>query len=339
MKTSLAPALALPVGPLSLEVPALLLSSLGEWLASHALRLQAAADDPARVLQAGAELEQLGLEMQALVHALRGARPAAAEPLDLQAAAAQALAQWQPAWQQARQRVELQAGPAVVQALDAGLLQHALDLLLGHGLAGGHDVRLGVEPLGEGLQVLRLSGVGQAAGEDELHWQLLRLLARARGWGLERREGQQAGTLDLTLILGRLAAEPEGIDEEHLPRRRLDRALRVLVLDPHEPSRVESARLLGQAGLACDCLANLDQARELLAAADPGWTALVSGIAADAPGMADFAAQLRERYGLSRWIELVDEDYRFDIAVPGGLRPARLGRQDLQNTLLPALAG
>ena len=92
------PAAALLAGPLSLEVPALLLSSLGEWLAGHALRLQAAAGDPARVQQAGAELEQLGLEMQALVHALRGTRPAAAEPLDLQAAAAQALQQWRPAW-------------------------------------------------------------------------------------------------------------------------------------------------------------------------------------------------------------------------------------------------
>lgn len=332
------PASALLAGPLSLEVPALLLSSLGEWLARHALRLQAAAGDPGLVLQAGTELEQLGLEMQALVHALRGTRPAAAEPVDLQAAAAQALQQWQPAWQKAGLQAELQAGPALVQSLDAGLLQHALDLMLGHGLSGGRDVRLGVAALDESRQVLRLSGVGQAASEDELHWQLLRLLARARGWALERREGQHAGTVDLTLHLGHRAAEPESVEDERLPRRRLDLALRVLVLDPHEPSRVESARLLGQAGLACDCLANLDQARELLAGADPGWNALVSGIPADASGMADFAARLRERYGLRRWIELVDEDFRFDIGVPDGSRPARLGRQDLKNTLLAALA-
>ena len=197
---------------------------------------------------------------------------------------------------------------------------------------------LGVTALDEARHVLRLSGVGRSAGEDELHWQLLRLLARARGWALERREGTHDGTVDLALHQGRLAAEPGNVEDERLPRRRLDLALRVLVLDPHEQSRVESARLLGEAGLACDCLANLDQARELLDSADPGWNALVSGIAADTSGMADFAARLRERYGLRRWIELVDEDFRFDIAVPDGSRPARLGRQDLQNTLLAALA-
>ena len=54
--------------------------------------------------------------------------------------------------------------------------------------------------------------------------------------------------------------------------------------------------------------------------------------------MADFVARLRERHGLRRWIELVDEDFRFDIGVPDGSRPARLGRQDLHNTLLAALA-
>lgn len=332
------PANALLAGPLTLEVPALLLSSLGEWLASHALRLQADAASPERVAQAGAELEQLGLEMQALVHALRGSRPAAAELLDLHSAAAQALQQWQPAWQQAGLRTELVPGPVFVQSLEAGLLQHALDLLLGHALAGGRDVRLSVSALGDSRHCLRLSGLGQAADEDELHWQLLRLLARARGWALQRREGQHAGTLDVELHLGTADQDAEARDEDGLPRRRVDVALRVLVLDPHEPSRVESARLLGQAGLACDCHATLAQARERLDSGDPGWNALISGIPAEEAGMADFAAQLRQRYGLRRWIELVDEDFRFDIGVPDGSRPARLGRQDLKNTLLPALA-
>lgn len=334
------PVNTLLTGPLALEVPALLLSSLGEWLASRALRLQADAASPERVEQAGAELEQLGLEMQALVHALRGSRPAAAELLDLHSAVAQALQQWQPAWHQAGLRVELMPGPALVQSLEAGLLQHALDLLLGHALAGGHDVRLSVSALGDARHGLHLSGLGHAAGEDELHWQLLRLLARARGWALQRREGQRTGTLDVALHLGPAAFEAEGLgdNEDGLPRRRLDLALRVLVLDPHEPSRVESARLLGQAGLACDCHASLAQARERLDSGDPGWNALVSGIPAEQSGMADFAAQLRRRYGLRRWIELVDEGFRFDIGVPDGSRPARLGRQDLKNTLLPALA-
>ncbi|HLO93351.1 MAG TPA: hypothetical protein VK195_03475 [Burkholderiaceae bacterium] len=333
------PANALLVGPLSLEVPALLLSSLGEWLAARALQLQGEARDPERVMRAGEELEQLGLEMQTLVHALRGTRPAAAEALDLHAAAGQTLLQWQPAWQQAGLRAELVPGPVLVQALEAGLLQHALDLLLGHGLAGGHDVRLSVSALDGTRHCLRLSGLGASATEDELHWQLLRLLARARGWALLRREGQRTGTFDVELHLGAAPEDSAVPDDEGLPRRRLDLALRVLVLDPHEPSRVESARLLGQAGLPCDCHASLAQARELLERGDPGWNVLVSGIPADDPGVVAFAEQLRQRYGLRRWIELVDEDYRFDIGVPDGSRPARLGRQDLQNTLLPALAG
>ncbi len=327
-------------GPLNLEVPALLLSSLGEWLARQALQLQAEADRPERVARAGAALEQLGLEMQALVHALRGGRPGAAEALDLHAAAAQALALWAPAWQQAGLRAELVPGPAQVQRLDAGLLQHALDLLLGHGLAGGRDVRLSLSALDEVRHRLSLSGVGAAAGEDELHWQLLRLLARARGWALLRRE-TSAGTIDIELHLGpaHAADAADAADGAALPRRRLNRAMRVLVLDPEEGSRVECARLLGAAGLAFDCHATLDDARARLASADPGWDALVSGIPAEDPGLAALVETLRQRHGLRCWIELGDEDYRFDIAVPDSARPARLGRADLPHTLLQALAG
>ncbi|MGM9514933.1 hypothetical protein ACS5PK_11830 [Roseateles sp. DB2] len=333
------PSLALRAGPLTLEVPAVLLSSLGEWLAGRALRLQAEAQDPARVLQAGAELEQLGLEMQALVHALRGTRPAAAEALDLHAAAAQTLQQWQPAWRKAGLRAELLQGPALTQDIEAGLLQHALDLLLGHGLAGGRDVHLSVSALDDARHCLRLAGLGPSAGEEELHWQLLRLLARARGWVLQRREGQPAGTLEVEIRIDAFNDESAPRDEEGLPRRQLDLALRVLVLDPHEASRVECARLLGLAGVPCDCHASLDQVLPLLENADPGWNALVSGIPADLPGMTAFALQLRQRYGLRRWIELVDEDYRFDIGGPDGSRPARLGRQDLAHTLVSSLAG
>ncbi len=336
MKTS--PAQALPTGPLTLEVPPLLLSSLGGWLAGWALHLQSAAGDPARVLRAGVELEQLGLEMQALVHALRGTRPAAAEPVDLQSAAAQSLLQWQAALRQAGVRVELLPGPAVVQELEAGLLQHALDLLLGHALAGARDAGLAVVKLVGGVHELRLEGVGPQADEDELHWLLLRLLAKARGWFLHRDPGKAAGTATVALRLGRAVAEPAPGDEEGLPRRRLDLALRVLVLDPHEPSRVLCAQLLRQAGLAHDCLATLDQARDQLAAGDRGWNVLVAGIAAEEPGMAAFVDRLRESQGLRRWIELVDDDDRFDIGVPDASRPARLGRQDLQHTLLQALA-
>ena len=336
MKTS--PLQALLVGPLSLEVPALLLSSLGEWLAGRALRLQAESADPARVAQTGAELEQLGLEMQALVHALRGTRPAAAELLDLPSAAAQALLQWQPALAQAGLHAELQPGPVHVQELDAGLLQHALDLLLGHGLSGGRDFRLAVEARSAGPHSLRLSGLGQGAGEEELHWLLLRLLAKARGWPLRRQAGRAASTVDVELVLGADVEASPARDDEGLPRRRMDLAMHVLVLDPHESSRVQCARLLGQAGLSHDCLATLEQAQALLTGTDPGWNALVSGIPAEAPGMTAFAEQLRRRHGLQRWVELVDDDYHFDVGVPDGSRPARLGRQDLQHTLLPALA-
>lgn len=333
------PAEARPAGPLSLEVPALLLSSLGEWLAREALQLQAEAGSPERVARTGAALEALGLEMQALVHALRGSRPGTAEALDLHAAAAQALAQWAPAWQRAGLHATLMPGPALVQRLDAGLLQHALDLLLGHGLAGGRDVRLSLSALDVARHRLCLSGLGSAAGEDELHWQLLRLLARARGWVLLRREGGAEGTIDVELHLAAAVDAQEVTDGAALPRRRLDRAMRVLVLDPHEGSRVECARLLGAAGLAFDCHATLEDARARLASADPGWDALVSGIPAEDPGLAALVEALRQRHGLRCWIELGDEDYRFDIAVPDSARPARLGRADLQHTLLPALAG
>lgn len=327
-------------GPLSLEAPALQLASLGEWLTAWALSLQAAAEDPAVVTRMGVELEQLGLEMQELVHALRGSRPVVIESLDLQAAAAQALQQWQPALSQAGVQLTLRPGPPLMQDLEAGLLQHALDLLLGHGRSAGRALELAVLPVPPGGATLRLTGVQATEGDDELHWLLLRLLARGRGWALKRQAGKGGTDDSIDLRLAGPPSEDDAVQvEEGLPRRRLDRGLRVLVVDPQEATRVECARLLGQAGVHCDCVVGPAQALQILHATDPGWTALVAGVAVDAAGMPALVQALRERYGLIRWIELVDESYRFDIAVAEGSTPARLGRQDLANTLVTALAG
>lgn len=340
MQTLTARANPLTGGALS-ALPAVLLGRLGERLAQQALQIQACADEPARVRQAGAELERLGLEMQALVHALRGGAPAASERIDLQSAAAQALAQARASQEQAGLTVELAAGPALEQDCDAGLLQHALELLLGHALAGARNARLAVVAAADGVACLRVTGVGDAegAGELELNWLLLRMLATACGWTLQRRAAQALGQVDVELRLGL----PDGTvsdlsGDAGLPRRRVNRHAHVLVLDPHEPSRVQCARLLSEAGMSYDCLATLEQAEALLASSDPGWNALVSGIAEQQPRLAALVDTLRQRYGLVQWIELVEEDYRFDVGTPDFSHPARLGRDDLANTLLPALS-
>jgi hypothetical protein len=271
---------------------------------------------------------------------LRGTRPVVIESLDLQAAAAQALQQWQPALRQAGVPATLRRGPPLVQGIEAGLLQHALDLLLGHACTAGRAFELAVLALPPGAATLRLGGVGSIDGQEELHWLLLRLLARGRGWDLQRRPGDDGEVSDIELRLAPQRVDDDlARDEEGLPRRHLDRGLRVLVVDPHEASRVQAAQLLARAGVHCDCVTTPAQAQDILQATDPGWTALVAGIGAEEPGMPALVQALRERYGLLRWIELVDERHRFDIAAPQGSNPARLGRADLTNTLVTALAG
>lgn len=340
MRTLTARANPLTSGAVS-TVPALLLERLGERLAQQALQIQAGADDPARVRKAGGELERLGLEMQALVHALRGGVPARSERIDLRSAAAQALQQGRAALGQVGLKLELEAGPALEQDCEPELLQHGLDLLLAHALAGAHDACLAVVSADGGGACLRLTGVGDpgGAGDLELNWLLLRVLATACGWTLQRRPSRETGLVDVELWLGQPVDDAPGpVGDAGLPRRHVDRHAHVLVLDPHEPSRVQCAQLLSQAGMSYDCLATLDQAEALLRGSDPGWNALVSGIPEQQPRLAALVDTLRQRYGLVQWIELVDEDYRFDVGTPDFSHPARLGRSDLESTLLPALS-
>jgi hypothetical protein len=318
------------------EVPAVLLSSLGEWLTERALQLQEPGADAVRL---GAELEQLGLEVQGLVHALQGRKADAGETVDLQAAAQASIRQWQPAFAAAGLTLQLQDGPPVRLTMDGGLLQHALDLLLAHALERGQASRLEVlAGVPAGLRMCAL-GVPQPGTRDEVHGLLLRLLARTRAWGLRRVAGAEGGEMQTELHLASTVPSTSSTADASLPRRHLDTSLRVLVLDPDEASRVRCARLLTRAGLQYDCLPGVAQALAALEQGDTQWTALVSGIGAGEPGMLDLVQTLRLRGDLTHWIELVDEDYRFDIDLADGSRPARIGRQNLDNTLLPALAG
>lgn len=320
-------------------VPLSLLAALGEHLAAKALTLmqqQPAPGEDARVsLQ---ELEQLGLELQGLVRSLGAKHQPRVETLDLLQALKAALPLWHASLQQHGLRMQVQ-GDAAPLEMDPVLLQHALDLLIGHGLSGAQDFCLRAQA---GTPAsLRLSGLGAAADDAELHWQLLRLLSRSCGWRLARQAapGTPEGTApsQIELVFGKPA--PAAADEG-LPRRQLAPDLRVLVIDPNELSRVQCARLLGEAGVPCDCAASLQQAEDALQHGG-AWTAVVSGFALEEAPMQALAERLQQHQpqeGPLRWVELVDQAHEFALGTPDGSRPARIARADLVHTLLAALA-
>ena len=323
-----------------LSVPPALLSTLGERLAGLALRLQGESGLSPRGRNAMAELEQLGLELQELVRALGLPSHGGEERLDLQ----QAVKASQPLWQAALQRrgmtLQLMQGDPAPIEIEPVLLQHAVDLLIAHGIAGGADFCLAALPATPASPAgLRLSGLGAAADALELHWQLLRLLARSRGWRLTRHAAPGAApdapASQVELFFG---APPSVAFNDGLPRMHIAQNTRVLVIDPNDLSRVHCAKLLTEGGIAHDVVASVAQAEDALRHGPGGWTAVVSGFALDDAPMQRLAEALQNSLGSLRWIELVDGSHDFAFGTPDGNRPGRIGRADLQHTLLASLA-
>ncbi|MBB5204580.1 hypothetical protein HNQ51_001894 [Inhella inkyongensis] len=311
----------------------LMLASLGESLAQRALALQRTAGMPEGAVPQLRALEQLGLELQSLVHALGGASRSAAEPVPLRAAAEAARRQWLA--ELARRGLTLRvSGAELSQELEPARLQHALDLLIAHGLAAGVDLQLAVAADDAQGAILSLGGAGAGPDPAELHAQLLQWLARAQQWPLRRDADAQGWRLSLCL-----AATPNAlaIDElPTLPRRHWTREDRVLVIEPDERTRVQAAQLIGRAGLRGDCVATLAQAEAALRDGDP--RTVVTGIPLDAPEAQALFGALRQRLPGLRWVELVDQPHVFSAGSAEGGWPARISRGDLAHTLLAALA-
>lgn len=332
-----------PPGPATLPLP--LLAQAGEAVAAAASRLQSSWPDapPQAVVEIGA-LEELGLQLQAAVRVLgspAGARP---EKVDLGVAALQARAEWARAfaragarWSGPEQGVEVITNPPVLKLL--------LDLALAHALGLGPQVRVDVLLRGQPalatlrIEVTRPEGAlfqvrpGEAA---ELHWQLLTLLARHAGVIAERQV--QALAVELSLAwppAGALALQPLP-EAAMLPATPLPAGLRVLLLEPHEATRLLAERLMAAAGLRVQAAATVDQARGALLRTLPD--VLVTGLAGNDPALALLLQDLRARQSALRVLELSNDPHAFATSLPQAGRPARVARDELERTLVAALA-
>lgn len=315
------------------QLPPTVLAQLGEELATTALALSKESGLSAEGRQRVASLESLGLELQALVHSLAGARLASSEAVPLLEAARAARRQWLA--DLARRNLKLVVvGEAVDVEADPGHVQHAIDLLVGHALASGMDVALAVERDGSGVPVLAVEGQGEGPDPAEVHGQLLQWLSRSVGWQLERASRLPAGKWGLRLVL----TAPSGGDVSvtGLAKYHWRAEERVLVMDADAGTRALAARLLREAGLRADCVSSLEQAQASLADGLPD--AVVCGLPMDDPRGQAFAARLRLDRPQLRWIELVDAPFVFAAGSTDGAVPARISRSDLPHTLLASLA-
>jgi len=314
-------------------VPPSVLGSLGERLSALAIELQQEAQLSPNGRERVGRLEQLGLELQALVHALGAAGWQPQEQVPILEAAQAARRNWLPELQRRGLSLQVQGEPACLE-LEPAQLQHALDLLIAHGLAGGAALQLRVLPAAnpaEGV-VIELAGPGPGPGATELHGQLLQWLARAQGWRCER-PAPLHGSWLLRLQLG----QPLGdVDTQGLPRFKWKQGARVLIVEPDDRYRVQASELLRKAGLEADGLVGLGELQRALQDGDP--FAIVSGIALDEPEARAVYEPLRARLPGLRWVELVDAPHLFAAGSPDGQIPARISRADLAHTLLPSLA-
>lgn len=172
----------------------ILLRRLGERLGSAVGNLQTAVDLPSEVRDVLAQLEDLGVRLQALERVIGGHGRLAPERLDLGMAMVQLRAERAHALEHAGATIE---GPAdgMDVRVSAGVLKQALDLALDHVLSLGNQIQVHIGPYGDpALPTLQLT-VGlpfieafAASREalDELHWALLSLLCNRCGIRLER---------------------------------------------------------------------------------------------------------------------------------------------------------
>lgn len=340
-----------PPGPALLPLP--LLAQAGEAVAAAAARLQAAW--PGAPAAAGAEigaLEELGLQLQAAARVLAGPAGARPEPVDLGVAALQARAEWARTFARAGARW---SGPdqGIEVLTNAPVLKLLLDLALGHALGLGSEVRVDVLLRGQPARATLAIAVARAGGglfqvrpgeAVELHWQLLTLLAPHAGVVAERQV--QAQAVELTLAWppavsgpGAPALQPlpePAAPPPTLPSTPLPPGLRVLLLEPHEPTRVLAERLMAGAGLKVQAAATVDQARGALRQALPD--VLVSGLPGSDPALALLLQDLRVRQGALRVLELSSDPHAFATSLPQAGRPACVARGDLPRTLVAALA-
>lgn len=338
-----------------IKVPPAVLGQVGESFAGALSALHRALSALVPVAPAGqpaldaalvelARLERFGVQIQELARVLGGDAPLGRERIDLAEAAREALADWA---REALRHGTTLSGPTEPLELEvnAAALSQLLDLGLEYALLIGSSIEVsaGVQGMPP-LPMLTLSVQRMAAPQaatvdsafDELHWLLFVQLARAIGLVPQRVDVGDK----VTLMLG--FSGVDGTEKDFapspvlLPHTESVVGRHVLLLEPQDIARVRAHRLLREAGLRVDAVTTTEAAHDALRDGPPD--AVVTGIPVGDARCATLLDEIRIAQPRLRVIELVDDDDAFAFSAPGVDSPARVGRRDLDRTLLPALS-
>ena len=300
---------------------------------------------PADVMKIGlvelARLEHLGVHIQQIAHMLGGDRPIVTEHIDLSRAAGEALTRWKQPTQGLKP-----SGPAapLFVDVDAAVLVQLLDLALEDALHGGTEVGIAVTMQGTPARpVLSITSQRAAepavddAGGDELQGLLFSTLARVVGLAPRCRVDGRTITWSLGFRGADVARAPGGVSGTAEVTRTASVAGRhVLLIEPGEMVRLLAFRLMEDAGMRVDAFARIDRARASLQIGAPD--VVVIGLPVDDASSSGFLDDARAAQPRLRVIQLVDDDDAFSFSVPSSNRPAQIGRQGLEHTLVDAVA-
>ena len=287
-----------------------------------------------------ARLEQFGVQIQELARVLGGAAPMARDRIDLAQAARDALAQWTRAAQSHHASLR---GPSESLELDVNgaALAQLLDLGLEYALRVGSSVAVDASVSGVPAQptlTIAVEGAKAAlsAGRDELHWMLFVQLARAIGLVPRRVDASGSMTLTLAFPDADACATSDVAGSPALPHTATAAGRLVLLIEPQDISRVHAYRLMSDAGMRVDAVTSVEKARASLGNGAPD--AVVTGIPVDDERCSALLEDIRAAQPRLRVIELVDDDDAFSFSVPGSNHPARVGRHDVERTLMRAVS-
>ena len=285
-------------------------------------------------------LEQFGVQIQELARVLGGAAPMARERIDLAQAARDAMAEWTRAAQSRHASLHGHSEPLELEVNGAALAQ-LLDLGLEYVLRVGSSVAVDASVSGVPAQpTLTLTAQGARAlvpgGRDDLHWMLFVQLAHAIGLVPRRVDAARSITLTLAFPHAEPSATSDVAGSPALPHTSSVEGRLVLLIEPQDIARLHAYRLMREAGMRVDAVTSVERGRASLGNGAPD--AVVTGIPVDDERCSALLADIRGAQPRLRVIELVDDDDAFSFSVPGSDHPARVGRHDVDRTLMRAVS-
>ena len=172
---------------------------------------------------------------------------------------------------------------------------------------------------------------------NEIHWLLFVQLARAMGLVPQRTVIAQTLTLTLCFpVTGAPAAGDGEVSAALLPRTASAAGHRVLLIEPHEITRVHAHQLMRGVGMRVDAVTNIERAHACLRDGVPN--VVVTGIPVSDRECEALLNEIRAAQPRLRVIDLVDDNDAFAISVPGSDSPARVGRYAMARTLMSAMS-